>query len=35
MTTFDDRERAFEEKFARDQDLQFKILARRNRMVAK
>jgi hypothetical protein len=35
MTTFDDRERAFEEKFVRDQDLQFKILARRNRMVAK
>jgi hypothetical protein len=35
MTTFDDRERAFEQKFARDQELQFKILARRNRLVGK
>ena len=33
MTTFDDRERAFENKFARDQELQFKIMARRNRLL--
>ena len=33
MTTFDDRERAFEAQYARDQDLQFKITARRNRLL--
>lgn len=33
MTNFDDRERAFEAKFAHDQDLQFKITARRNRLL--
>lgn len=33
MTTFDDRERAFETKFARDQEMQFKITARRNRLL--
>lgn len=33
MTTFDDRERAFEAKFAHDQELQFKIIARRNRLL--
>lgn len=33
MTTFDDRERAFENKFARDQEIQFKIIARRNRLL--
>ena len=33
MTTFDDRERAFEAKFAHDQDVQFRITARRNRLV--
>ena len=33
MTTFDDRERAFESQYARDQDLQFKIVARRNRLL--
>jgi hypothetical protein len=33
MTTFDDRERAFENIYARDQDLQFKIIARRNRLL--
>lgn len=32
MTSFQDREKAFEAKFARDQELQFKILARRNRL---
>ena len=34
MTTFDDRERAFESKYARDQEMQFKIVARRNRLLA-
>lgn len=34
MTTFDDRERAFEKKFAMDQDLKFKAEARRNKMIA-
>jgi hypothetical protein len=34
MTTFDDREKAFEKKFAHDQDLRFKAEARRNRMLA-
>jgi hypothetical protein len=33
MTTFNDRERAFEAKFANDQELQFKIIARRNRLL--
>jgi hypothetical protein len=33
MTTFNDRERAFEAKFAADQDLQFRITARRNRLL--
>lgn len=33
MTTFDDRERAFESQFARDQELQFKVGARRNRLL--
>lgn len=33
MTTFDDRERAFEQKFARDEELQFKITARRNKLL--
>ena len=33
MTTFDDRERAFETKFARDEEMQFRIIARRNRLV--
>jgi len=33
MTTFDDRERAFESQYARDQDLQFKLVARRNRLL--
>ena len=33
MTTFDDRERAFESKYARDQELQFKVVARRNRLL--
>ena len=33
MTTFDDRERAFENIYARDQEMQFKIVARRNRLL--
>lgn len=33
MTTFDDREKAFENLYARDQEIQFKILARRNRLL--
>ncbi len=33
MTTFDKRENAFEGKFARDAELQFKAEARRNRML--
>ncbi len=33
MTTFDERERAFEKKFEHDQELQFKANARRNKML--
>ena len=33
MNSFDDRERAFETKFARDEELQFKLTARRNRLL--
>jgi hypothetical protein len=33
MTSFDDRQRAFETKYARDQELQFKLVARRNRLL--
>ncbi len=33
MTTFEDRERAFENMFARDQEMQFRIIARRNRLL--
>ncbi len=34
MTTFDDREKAFENKFAHDADLKFKAEQRRNKMLA-
>jgi len=34
MTTFDEREKAFEKKFALDQDLKFKAAARGNKMLA-
>jgi hypothetical protein len=34
MTTFDDRERSFERKFALDQELKFKAEARRNKLLA-
>ena len=33
MTQFDDRERAFESKFAHDQEMNFRIIARRNRLL--
>ncbi|MBJ6122239.1 DUF1476 domain-containing protein [Sphingomonas mollis] len=33
MTSFDDRERAFEAKYARDQEMTFRITARRNRLL--
>jgi hypothetical protein len=33
MTTFDDRENAFENKFAHDSELQFRVEARRNKLV--
>ena len=33
MTTFDDREKAFESKFAHDQEMAFRITARRNRLL--
>ena len=31
MSTFDNREKNFEKKFAHDEELQFKISARRNK----
>lgn len=34
MTTFDNREKAYESKFAHDQDLKFKAESRRNKMLA-
>jgi hypothetical protein len=33
MTTFDGREKAFEDRFAHDQELQFKVTARRNKLL--
>ena len=33
MSTFDDRESAFENKFAHDQEMQFKVYARRNKLL--
>lgn len=33
MTSFDEREQAFEAKYARDAELQFRINARRNRLL--
>lgn len=35
MTTFDDRERGFENKFAHDQELEFRAMARRNKLAAR
>ena len=33
MTTFDDRERAYESKYAHDEEMQFRANARRNRLL--
>ena len=33
MTTFNDREKGFENKFAHDEEMQFKAAARRNRLL--
>ena len=33
MTQFDDRERAYEAKFAHDEEMNFRIIARRNRLL--
>lgn len=33
MTQFSDREKAFEAKFQKDQELQFKVTARRNKLL--
>jgi hypothetical protein len=33
MTTFDEREKGFERKFANDQELEFRATARRNRLL--
>ncbi|MFO1080131.1 MAG: DUF1476 domain-containing protein [Reyranellaceae bacterium] len=33
MTTFDEREKSFESKFQHDQELQFKVTARKNKML--
>ena len=33
MTQFDERERAFESKFAHDEEMKFRITARRNRLL--
>ena len=33
MTTFDDREQAFENKYAHDEEMAFRVIARRNRLL--
>jgi hypothetical protein len=33
MSTFDDREKAFENKFKHDEELRFKVTARRNKLL--
>jgi len=33
MTTFDERKNAFENKFAHDEEMQFKAVARRNKLL--
>ena len=33
MTQFNDRERAFESKFAHDEEMKFRIIARRNKVL--
>ena len=34
MSKFDEREKSFEKKFAKDQELEFKIFAKRNKYLA-
>ena len=34
MTKFDEREKSFEKKFAKDQELQFKVAARSNKYLS-
>ena len=33
MTQYDDRQRAFESKFAHDEEMKFRLVARRNRLL--
>jgi hypothetical protein len=33
MTTFDEREKSFEKKFEHDQDLQFRVTTRKNKLL--
>ncbi len=33
MSTFDEREKGFEAKYKHDQDLQFRVMARRNKLL--
>ena len=33
MTTFDDRDRGFENQYARDEEMAFRVTARRNKLV--
>jgi hypothetical protein len=33
MTTFDDRQRAFETGFAHDEEMKFRVIARRNKLL--
>ena len=33
MSTFDERKKSFEKKFAHDEELQFKVSARRNKYI--
>lgn len=35
MSTFDDRERGFETNFAREEEMAFRVTARRNRLLGK
>ena len=35
MTTFNDREHGFESKFAHDQEIEFRAMARRNKLAAR
>lgn len=35
MTSFDDRKKAYESKFARDEELKFKATARRNKLLGR